>query len=451
VQKQKEHYNKSKSKVEKKSIAIEIVKTIQSSGGRFLIRPGNSFWIKASDQKAVLKASQALREGAPIIRKMLEQSSDSSTNNTSTTQSKDAAEKVVKKAKTVNHPQMAKKVTFKNTDVAILPSHGSLRTPPPALSARVPSIQSETKNMPQSTPQLLGNPNLHENYPNTMPGNLGFEQAAAQWHAFPNDNLANLIFGILSQQPTLTPFGRFLQDMLLPQQNSYTTNLFHPQWRVPKKVGDGIPHDIIFKMINATSNNTDYYWTNVTTKALFENKRIVLFACPAAYNRSCTESHAPEYQHFYDEIISNGIDDVYCISVNDALVMSQWFKSMNFPQESLESQQHQDRKIHHMFSKVKMLPDGTGHFTKMMGMLSTWDLNYGFGDRSWRYSAVINNCKIEQLFMEGNGILTPNANIPIIVSDAHTMLKYLKSVNADDIIPPLVINNDKETKDRATA
>ena len=84
-------------------------------------------------------------------------------------------------------------------------------------------------------------------------------------------------------------------------------------------------------------------------------------------------------------------------------------------------------------------------------MLSIYDLNVWFGDRLWSYSAVIDNCKIEELFIEGNSILISNTNITIIVSDTHTILKYLKSVNINNIIPPLVINDNKETKDCALA
>lgn len=438
VQEQKEQYNQSKSKVEKKAIAVEIVQTVQSSDGRFLFRPSNSFWMEVSFQKAVLKASQALREGAPTIRKMLEDSNDSSTRNSSTTPTKSEEVNTAKKVKTLNHttpkhslinPKKAK--TKKKKDWQC-----DFSVPPSALNSRMPSIQSDPT-LSDATPPLLGSHNFHKNFSETMTSSLGIEQSGTKWHAFPDDPLADVIFNMLSQQPTLTPFGSFLQDMLLPQQSCYTTNLFHPQWRTPKKVGDVIPHDIIFKMLNLKSTN-DYFWTDVTTKALFENKRVVLFACPAAFNKSCTESHVPEYQQSYDEIISNNIDDVYCVSVNDALVMRQWFKTMNFPEEPLESQ---EIGLPHIFSKVKTLPDGTGHFTKMMGMCCTWDLNHGFGDRSWRYSAVINNLKIEQLFMEGNGVLTPNVNIPIIVSDAHTMVKYLRSVTAENLASPAVKNN----------
>jgi len=441
VQEQKEQYNQSKSKVEKKAIAVEIVKTVQSSDGRFLFRPSNSFWMEVSFQKAILKASQALREGAPTIRKMLEDSNDSSASNSSITSTKNDGN-AAKKAKTSSHINAPKhSLTTPKVENAKIKKkidwQCDFSAPSSALNPRMSLMQSEPT-LSDATPSLLGSRNFHKNFAETMTSSLGIEKSGTKWHAFPDDPLADVIFNMLSQQPTLTPFGRFLQDMLLPQQNCATNNLFHPQWRIPKKVGDIIPHDIIFKMLNLKST-TDYFWTDVRTKELFENKRVVLFACPAAFNKSCTESHVPEYQQAYDEIISNNIDDVFCVSVNDSLVMNQWFKAMNF----IESQdiESQERGIPHVFSKVKILPDGTGHFTKMMGMCCTWDLNHGFGDRSWRYSAVINNLKIEQLFMEGNGALTPNVNIPIIVSDAHTMLKYLRSITAENLASPAVKSN----------
>jgi len=78
------------------------------------------------------------------------------------------------------------------------------------------------------------------------------------------------------------------------------------------------------------------------------------------------------------------------------------------------------------FTKVKLLPDGACHFTRGMGMSCMWDSERGFGERSWRYSAVINDMKIEQLFVEGGGITQNSGPDPFEVSDAETVLNYLK-------------------------
>jgi len=78
------------------------------------------------------------------------------------------------------------------------------------------------------------------------------------------------------------------------------------------------------------------------------------------------------------------------------------------------------------FTKVKLIPDGACHFTRGMGMSCMWDSERGFGERSWRYSAVINDMKIEKLFIEGGGITQNSGPDPFEVTDADTMLNYLK-------------------------
>ncbi len=79
------------------------------------------------------------------------------------------------------------------------------------------------------------------------------------------------------------------------------------------------------------------------------------------------------------------------------------------------------------FKRVKFIPDGALHFTDFMGMTCNWDKNRGFGKRSWRYSAVIDNCKIEKLFIEGGAVVQDSEPDPFEVSDVDTMIKYLQS------------------------
>jgi len=84
---------------------------------------------------------------------------------------------------------------------------------------------------------------------------------------------------------------------------------------------------------------------------------------------------------------------------------------------------------------VKLIPDGAAQFTRLMGMSTTWDSERGFGERSWRYSAVFNNMKIEKLFIEGEtGAPVQNSGPdPFEVSDASTMLEYLMSTAENHI------------------
>lgn len=78
------------------------------------------------------------------------------------------------------------------------------------------------------------------------------------------------------------------------------------------------------------------------------------------------------------------------------------------------------------FKRVKLLPDGAAHFTRGMGMSCLWDTERGFGERSWRYSAVIDNGVVEKLFIEGGKVVQNFGADPFEVSDAYTMLNYLK-------------------------
>lgn len=148
-----------------------------------------------------------------------------------------------------------------------------------------------------------------------------------------------------------------------------------------------------------------FRWQDVTSDEIFKGKRIVVFALPGAFTPTCSSTHLPGYEEKYDEIKAQGVDEVYCLSVNDAFVMFQWGK-------------------HQGAEKVKLLPDGSGEFTRKMGMLVHKD-NLGFGLRSWRYSMVVNDGKIEKMFIE-EGFSDNCPTDPFEVSDVNTMLSYLK-------------------------
>jgi thioredoxin-dependent peroxiredoxin len=131
---------------------------------------------------------------------------------------------------------------------------------------------------------------------------------------------------------------------------------------------------------DAAAGENPFRWHDVSSDAVFADKRIVVFALPGAFTPTCTSEQCPAYEASYDAIRSAGADEVYCLSVNDAFVMFQWGKMLGL-------------------EKVKLLPDGAGHFTRRMGMLINKD-HLGFGARSWRYSMVVENGKIIALFEE---------------------------------------------------
>ena len=123
-----------------------------------------------------------------------------------------------------------------------------------------------------------------------------------------------------------------------------------------------------------------YRWEEKTSYDYFAGKRVILFSLPGAFTPTCSTYQLPDFEKLYDEFKAAGIDEIYCISVNDAFVMNQWAKQQNI-------------------QKVKVLPDGSGHFTDGMDMLVSKD-NLGFGWRSWRYAAVVNNGIVEKWFEE---------------------------------------------------
>jgi thioredoxin-dependent peroxiredoxin len=170
---------------------------------------------------------------------------------------------------------------------------------------------------------------------------------------------------------------------------------------------DQVP-DVVFKTRvrdESIGGENPFKWHDVTTKDIFAGKKVIVFSLPGAFTPTCSSTHLPRYEALYDELKALGIDEVYCMSVNDAFVMYQWGLKLGA-------------------KNVKLLPDGNGEFNRKMGMLVEKS-NLGFGMRSWRYSMLVNNGKVEKLFAEP-GYSDNCETDPFEVSDADTMLAYLK-------------------------
>merc|ERR1719469_422195 len=162
----------------------------------------------------------------------------------------------------------------------------------------------------------------------------------------------------------------------------------------------------------------------MTSEDLFKGKRVVLFALPGAFTPTCSSKHVPGYVEASDEIKSLDVDDVYCLAVNDAFAMRRWGIELGMEEEKIPGEI--------CFKKVKFLPDGNAYFTRGMGMACMF-ADLGFGERSWRYSVVINDLKVEKIFIEGGGKVKQNPDSdPYEVSDAKTMLEYLKSKKEEE-------------------
>ncbi len=141
-------------------------------------------------------------------------------------------------------------------------------------------------------------------------------------------------------------------------------------------------------------------WHDVSTDSLFAGKTVVVFSLPGAFTPTCSSTHLPRYNELAKTFASNGVDDIICMSVNDTFVMNAW---------------KQDQEA----GNVTVIPDGNGEFTEGMGMLVGKE-DLGFGKRSWRYSMLVKNGIVEQMFVEPN---VPGD--PFEVSDADTMLDYI--------------------------
>ena len=149
-----------------------------------------------------------------------------------------------------------------------------------------------------------------------------------------------------------------------------------------------------------------FEWKDVTSDEIFAGKKVVLFALPGAFTPTCSTTHLPRYEELYDQFKALGVDQVVCLSVNDAFVMYQWGKAQGA-------------------TNVFLLPDGNGEFSRKMGMLVDKS-NLGFGMRSWRYSMFVDNGEVVKVFAEPD--FSDNCPIdPFEVSDANTMLAWLKS------------------------
>ncbi len=149
-----------------------------------------------------------------------------------------------------------------------------------------------------------------------------------------------------------------------------------------------------------------FRWEDKTTADYFAGKRVVLFSLPGAFTPTCSTYQLPGFENGFDDFKAAGIDAIYCLSVNDAFVMNKWAESQEL-------------------KNVNVIPDGSGEFTRKMGMLVAKD-NLGFGMRSWRYAAVVKDGVVEQWFEEP-GLADNHGEDPYGVSSPENVMKALKA------------------------
>tara|TARA_B100000989_G_scaffold125803_1_gene93296 strand:+ start:43 stop:522 length:480 start_codon:yes stop_codon:yes gene_type:complete len=155
-------------------------------------------------------------------------------------------------------------------------------------------------------------------------------------------------------------------------------------------------NDIIPTSLIIVRENKKFVQKNIAD--YFVNKKIIAFALPGAFTPTCSDYHLPAYEQEFENLCALGVDDIYCISMNDPYVIEKWQESSGI-------------------NKIKFIPDGNGTFTKDMNMISDRSSS-GMGERSYRYSMYVENKKIVKLFKDENGKFD--------VSDPKTMINFLK-------------------------
>src|SRR4051794_19616256 len=150
-----------------------------------------------------------------------------------------------------------------------------------------------------------------------------------------------------------------------------------------------------------------FRWQDRQTGDMFGKGRVVVFSLPGAFTPTCSTEQCPAFERQYDDLRAAGSDEVYCVSVNDAFVMFQWGKSLGL-------------------NNVKLAPDGSGAFTRRMGMLINKD-HLGFGQRSWRYAMVVDEGKIVAWFEEPGINDTGDDEDPYTESTPDKVLEWLQA------------------------
>ena len=164
------------------------------------------------------------------------------------------------------------------------------------------------------------------------------------------------------------------------------------------KIGDRIPDGTLYEYYDEPSGACAVGPNPVEVAEAARGKTIAVFAVPGAFTPTCSEKHLPGYLELRDALLEKGVDEIWCLSVNDAFVMGAWGRSQG------------------VNGRIRMLADGSGEFTRKLGL--EFDLSArGMGMRCQRFSALLRDGVVEQLNLEQPGKFE--------VSDARTLLNQL--------------------------
>jgi peroxiredoxin len=173
-------------------------------------------------------------------------------------------------------------------------------------------------------------------------------------------------------------------------------------WR---SLPDLVP-SVVFK--TRAHGSSGFYWKDVNTFELFANKRVLMFSLPGAFTPTCSTYQLPKFEELAQDFYCEGIDEIYCFTVNDAFVCNAWAKANNL-------------------SEIEVIPDGNANFTEAMQMVVDKD-NLGFGRRSWRYACVVDNGSIEDWFIE-EGKEDNHDKDPYMFTNPEFILQQLRDQN----------------------
>ncbi len=160
----------------------------------------------------------------------------------------------------------------------------------------------------------------------------------------------------------------------------------------------------------AVGGPNPFRWQDMTTDDYFAGKRVILFSLPGAFTPTCSTYQLPGFEDNFAKFQELGVDEIYCMSVNDSFVMNKWKEAQGI-------------------KNVKVIPDGSGEFTRKMGMLVD-KTNLGFGPRSWRYAAVVKDGVVEAWFEEA-GLMDNCPEDPYGESSPETLLAYLEKAKSE--------------------
>jgi len=164
------------------------------------------------------------------------------------------------------------------------------------------------------------------------------------------------------------------------------------------KVGDRLPEGTLSEYIEVEGNGCSIGPNEFKMGDLTKGRKVVIFGLPGAFTPTCSAKHVPSYVHNRDALKAKGVDDVVCMSVNDAFVMGAWAR---------------DQKSS---GKVRMMGDGSAKYTKALGLELDLDAR-GMGTRCQRFSMLVDDGVVKALNIEAPGKYE--------VSGAETMLKQL--------------------------